>query len=146
MVGIQTNIVPRLFELWYHLGYGFICISRELLIFVIFTLFCLFPTNLHIFQSSFFFPKTLSFTTKIFCFLDFFLQKKIGGKIAFKKNWKFIFPNCFWFFILTKGWFGEYNVKIFTKIVFGTFRPFPTITKGVKWKLPFWQHFCGKKE
>ena len=53
----------------------------------------------------------------------------------------FIFLNCFWFFILTKPWLEEYNVKTFAKNFFETFWPFPANTKGVKWKLPFWQHF-----
>ena len=137
MVSIQTNIVPRLFELRYHLGYGLICFSHELLIFVIVFLFYMFSTNLYIFQSSFFFSKTLFFTTKNFCLKKFFFTKnKLGKKLLLRKIEKFISPNCFWFFILTKSWFDEYNV-IFTKNFFETVRPFPAITKGVKWKLPF---------
>ena len=119
---------------------------QTFLIFVICFWFCLFPTNLHIFQSSFFFfLKILFFTTKNFCFLDLFLQKKLGEKLLLRKIEKFSFSNYFWFFILTNGFFDEYNVKIFTKKVFEIFRPFPAISKGVKWKLPFWQHFCGKR-
>ena len=37
----------------------------------------------------------------------------------------------------------EYNVKTFAKNFFEAFLPFPAITNGVKWKLPFWQHFLS---
>ena len=88
---------------------------------------------------------TFVFHTKIkMCLLShvlFLNILKMFVMLSMKILRKFIFLNCFWFFILTKPWLEEHNIKAFAKNFFETFWSFPANKKGVKWKLPFWQHF-----
>ena len=141
MVDFRSNIIPQVFTLWEHLGYGLILICLKLFIFIIFISFCLFPTDLQKFQKTMFFvkkpyfsrPKILVFWKKISFFAKtiFFVVKfcpKLSNFVifGFKKNKNMIHVHWVW----------NIHQNFFWKIVV-----ISAITKGVKHKLSFWQYF-----